>query len=108
MKEIQLNLSLSDDQVAVLLSQRKKRKSDDENIKDALYNIIFDHLDEEVEKYHAAKRLEIMQAKMPDIYLAGGSSWMCPVSPDGWCWYDHDEDPCHDDCLFCHEPEERK
>lgn len=26
----------------------------------------------------------------------------------GFCIYDDDEDPCHDNCLFCHHPEERK
>jgi len=35
-------------------------------------------------------------------------SWECPTSPLGVCAYDSEADPCHDDCLFCHDPSERK
>ena len=35
-------------------------------------------------------------------------SWECPTSPLEVCVYDCDADPCHDDCLFCHDPSERK
>jgi hypothetical protein len=34
--------------------------------------------------------------------------WYCPESPDHYCHYDEDEDPCRDDCLHCHQPDERK
>jgi hypothetical protein len=34
--------------------------------------------------------------------------WYCPVSPERYCEYDDNEDPCHDDCLHCHQPDERK
>lgn len=33
--------------------------------------------------------------------------WYCPESPDHVCKYD-DDDQCHDFCLHCHQPEERK
>jgi hypothetical protein len=44
----------------------------------------------------------------PPVDLRLGSHWDCPESPTGECAYDADEDPCLDDCLFCHEPDERK
>jgi hypothetical protein len=35
-------------------------------------------------------------------------SHTCHNSPLGHCVYDDEEDPCNDNCLYCHEPEERK
>lgn len=35
--------------------------------------------------------------------LAISSEWECEKSPIGWCVFEH-----HSDCLFCHEPQERK
>lgn len=55
---------------------------------------------------------EIMSVVEP--YLPGtfgiviGFFWDCPDSPFGLCAYDHYDDPAHDDCIFCHEPSERK
>jgi hypothetical protein len=34
--------------------------------------------------------------------------WDCNESPYTVCVYDHLNDPGHDNCLICHEPEERK
>jgi hypothetical protein len=35
--------------------------------------------------------------------------WGCPESPFGWCAYHKYKDPGrNDDCIFCHEPQERK
>ena len=34
--------------------------------------------------------------------------WDCKKSPIGCCMYNHNEDRCHDHCLFCGQPEERK
>ena len=34
--------------------------------------------------------------------------WECIESPIGVCMYDDMDDPAWDDCLFCHEPDERK
>lgn len=38
-------------------------------------------------------------------------TWNCPDTARnvvGTCVYDEQEDPAHDNCLFCHQPEERK
>lgn len=44
-----------------------------------------------------AENLEVPQA------------WICTKgSPTGYCVYDNEEDPNHDDCIFCHDPRERK
>jgi len=32
----------------------------------------------------------------------------CPSGPIGTCVYNYFEDPCHEDCIFCHESEERE
>ena len=37
-----------------------------------------------------------------------GLAWECEDSPTGHCVYDEDTDRAHDDCIFCHGPEERK
>lgn len=34
--------------------------------------------------------------------------WECPDSPIKRCVYNQDVDPCCDDCIICHDPEERK
>lgn len=34
-------------------------------------------------------------------------TWGCP-GPLGVCVFNAEEDSCFDNCLFCHEPEERK
>ena len=34
--------------------------------------------------------------------------WDCPTSPFGLCMYHIIHDPCHDTCVFCGNPEERK
>jgi len=34
--------------------------------------------------------------------------WDCPLSPIGYCVYNHFEDPALDDCIYCHLPDERK
>ena len=55
---------------------------------------------------------EIMQA-VGKLYpeaksIAVEYYWDCKDSPTGSCFYDQREDPCHDECLVCGEPEERK
>lgn len=37
-----------------------------------------------------------------------GLFWDCPESPLGLCVYHTFKDKPHDDCVFCHQPEERK
>lgn len=41
-------------------------------------------------------------------WLEHSSWWICKTSPTGYCVYNHTEDPIHDHCLFCGDPEERK
>lgn len=36
-----------------------------------------------------------------------GLGWYCPVNPKGYCEYGKD-DHCNDDCIHCHQPDERK
>jgi hypothetical protein len=36
------------------------------------------------------------------------SHWDCNESPIGLCLYHNIEDPAHDSCIYCGEPEERK
>jgi len=35
-------------------------------------------------------------------------TWKCDNSPYEVCVYDHENDPAHDFCLICGEPDERK
>ena len=57
------------------------------------------------------ERLSIIKHLWPEFnpnkHLVGddGWAWDCPDSPFGYCAYDSQD---LDDCLFCHEPEERK
>ncbi len=44
------------------------------------------------------------------VYLISWG-WKCESQDENpflLCVYDGNEDPCLDDCLFCHEPQERK
>jgi hypothetical protein len=34
--------------------------------------------------------------------------WECATSPTGYCVYNEEIDPASDDCVYCHQPEERK
>lgn len=43
-----------------------------------------------------------------DLQAMDDSSLKCEGSPIGFCFYNGDIDPAHDDCLICGEPEERK
>jgi len=62
------------------------------------------------------KEDEAEASVIPDGAVESGrvvadGGWTCPDverNVYGFCIYDDDEDPCHDNCLFCHEPEERK
>lgn len=57
----------------------------------------------------------ILNALLEDPRSAGTPSsqitlgtWDCSTSPTGFCAYNRVKDPCLDDCLFCHYPDERK
>jgi len=51
----------------------------------------------------------IIQQAFPEfnslLYQVG--VWKCS-GPVGYCLYDKYVDPAFDDCIFCHEPDERK
>jgi len=50
-----------------------------------------------------AKKLELIGNENLSI-----GDWKCDTSPIGECVYDSANDTYHDDCIFCHEPDERK
>jgi C4-type Zn-finger protein len=45
---------------------------------------------------------EITGINHPDLGV-----WACEDSPTGSCIYDDDDDPGHDDCIYCHQPDDR-
>lgn len=47
-------------------------------------------------------------AKIHGVRRVDLGFWECPDSPRGMCYYDDFEDPCHDSCLVCGQPAERK
>jgi hypothetical protein len=52
---------------------------------------------------------EILQAEghdPADLIVPG--VWKCEKSPVETCVYNFFEDPCHDSCIFCGDPRERK
>jgi hypothetical protein len=64
----------------------------------------------------ATQEIEFLKARIvrqvfPEfdwMYQVISTEWTCEDSPVKYCVYDIVEDPAHDDCLFCHDPEERK
>ena len=64
----------------------------------------------------AIQEIEFLKSRMvktvfPEfdwMYQVISNEWECDNSPLGYCVYDHIDDPAHDDCIFCHDPEERK
>lgn len=54
-----------------------------------------------------ADRIENRGSPYQEGELVIGLFWECP-GPLGRCVYDDIEDSCHDSCLFCNQPEERK
>ena len=58
---------------------------------------------QEYEKHLCSKILDI-----DEDCLEISHYWECSKSPVGSCVYNIEEDCYRDNCLFCHEPEERK
>ena len=56
------------------------------------------------------KRLMAKGFDVGQMHLEFSDMWTCPNHENdaGMCVYDHSTDPCHDICLFCGDPEERK
>jgi len=65
-----------------------------------------------------AKKIEDLEDEIGQMirpYLSESSDfysvdflWGCDKSPFGLCVYHKIEDPAHDNCIFCNEPQERK
>lgn len=75
--------------------------SDKINLKERVDRIT--HLELEIRK--------IVEKYTPEkypTYYEIDTLWGCGKSPFGWCCYNHFEDPAHDRCIYCHEPQERK
>ena len=52
---------------------------------------------------------ELATSVMPEFSFEHKiGTWECEDSPLGLCVYNHFEDRCWDNCLFCHQPDERK
>jgi len=62
----------------------------------------YEALHEELMRYAANK------LGLPEGVVLVEGPYKCIKSPTLSCLYDHDEDRCHDECLVCGEPEERK
>lgn len=70
-------------------------------------------LEEKVENLHVElnKRAETLRSALVSGRSQAAArfavgAWECPNSPLGLCVYDDDEDPGHDDCVFCDLPNE--
>lgn len=78
-------------------------------LKDNVQNI-FAECDDAIQDIEFLKS-RIVRNVFPEfdwMYQVISREWECSTSPVGYCVYDIVEDPAHDDCLFCGEPEERK
>lgn len=63
---------------------------------------------EELE-YHKKKIIKAVYPEFDYLYQTPGiRQWRCKESPAGVCIYDLVDDPIQDDCIFCHQPNERK
>jgi len=77
-------------------------------LKDNVQNIMAD-CDLAIEEIEYLKK-KIIKNVFPEfdwMYQEVSSEWKCK-GPVGYCVYDIIADPARDDCMFCHEPEERK
>jgi len=66
--------------------------------------------DEAAEQMDLAVGIAMENAGLNPVENIVVGGWECDNRDNlvGTCVYDDDEDPLHDDCLFCHAPEERK
>lgn len=103
--QMQLTISLSDKQLEAIKHYAHK---DDDDVEEFLVCLLFEEIDDCVECLTLEKSEAYMKAAYPHRDLVRGDEWHCPDSPNGVCWYDHEDDSCHDQCIFCGEPEERK
>lgn len=86
-----------DTRIRELETRARKLKGEKLNLMDALVSVALNS---------APSCNRSCCGSMPRKFVFG--SWDCEKSPTGQCVYNHNMDPAHDDCLFCHDPEERK
>lgn len=88
------------------------RHSSDPKMIDDMYETLVDlcaaHLTRIAHKHTHSKQAAEVHADFPDSSFLKEGKWECIESPTFLCWYDSAEDPAHDWCLYCGEPEERK
>ncbi len=87
--------------------------SEKELFKSALAGDVKYHLDEisDCEDSLAYLRDRLIESVWKDYWAvehAVPNMWECPTSPIGTCVYHKFEDRAWDNCLFCHDPYERK
>lgn len=66
--------------------------------------------DDAIEEIEYYKR-KIIKKTFPEFdwtYQVSSMRWKCEASPCGMCIFDLAEDRYRDDCIFCHQPDERK
>lgn len=54
----------------------------------------------------AERDRQVMPPSAPHLVVS--QVWDCPARGGAPCEYNHDEDPAHDRCVHCGDPEERK
>lgn len=61
-------------------------------------------------KWKEVNYFEILlsQQSFPKNYATSFHNWDCKGSPVGKCVYDYNSPMGDDDCVFCHNPDERK
>ncbi len=67
-----------------------------------------DKLNKRVTEIRNERKQFIQRFKPEGVKELVLGSWDCPDSPFGLCAYDPYSDVSLDDCVFCHEPDERK
>lgn len=85
-------------------SLRSKLARAEQEYAEAALDLINENLPEDVEELieqGATVPFKLMDLEMP-------RSWECPKSPTGHCVYHPETDGALDDCIYCHQPEERK
>jgi hypothetical protein len=91
------------------LPKSKKRRDEMLESSRARVDVLRECLSESEDHLLDLERAIVLEA-MPghDEHDIEIGSWECPTSPLKVCAYDREADPCCDDCLFCHDPSERK
>lgn len=91
------------------LSEREKQlrsqlAQTEHDYAEAALRLINDNLPEDVEEL--IEQGATVPFKLRDLEMP--RSWDCPKSPTGHCVYHPETDGALDDCIYCHQPDERK